>query len=133
MARTPPGRTGGNPAGRTSHVTDATGQHARPHAEGAAGVDRRPQAVALRYDDRSAAPRVVAKGYGTIADNIIQTAKDHGLYVHESPELVNVLMKLDLDQQIPPELYLAIAELLAWLYHLEGKSAEDLEPKGDAV
>lgn len=90
--------------------------------------ERRPQAVALKYDERSAAPRVVAKGYGTVADNIIQTAKDHGLYVHESPELVNVLMKLDLDQQIPPELYVAIAELLAWLYHLEGKSAENILP-----
>lgn len=86
--------------------------------------EKRPQAVALRYDGKSAAPRVVAKGYGTLAETIIQTAKDHGLHVHESAELVNVLMQLDLDQQIPPELYVAIAELLAWLYQLEGKSVD---------
>lgn len=90
--------------------------------------DKRPQAVAIKYDKRSAAPRVVAKGYGTLAETIIQTAKNHGLYVHESPELINVLMKLDLDQQIPPELYVAIAELLAWLYQLEGKSADKISP-----
>src|SRR5699024_9325772 len=87
---------------------------------------RRPQAVALTYDDKNAAPRVVAKGYGTLAETIIETAKSHGLYVHESPELVNLLMQLDLDQQIPPELYVAIAELLAWLYRLEGKTADAL-------
>lgn len=88
--------------------------------------DKRPQAVAIKYDDRTAAPRVVAKGYGDLAETIIQTAKDNGLYVHESAELVGVLMKLDLDQQIPPELYVAIAELLAWLYELEGKSVNDV-------
>lgn len=88
--------------------------------------DKRPQAIAIKYDNKTAAPRVVAKGYGTLAETIIQTAKDHGLYVHESAELVGVLMKLDLDQQIPPELYVAIAELLAWLYELEGKSVDDV-------
>lgn len=88
--------------------------------------EKRPQAVAIKYDDRTAAPRVVAKGYGTLAETIIQTAKDNGLYVHESSELVGVLMKLDLDQQIPPELYVAIAELLAWLYQLEGKSMDEV-------
>ncbi|HHU95489.1 MAG TPA: flagellar biosynthesis protein FlhB [Alcaligenaceae bacterium] len=83
--------------------------------------NRPPQsAVALRYDPTDdSAPRVVAKGYGHIADAIIQTAKDNGLYVHESKELVSLLMQVDLDQHIPPELYLVIAELLAWLYALE--------------
>src|SRR3546814_5066361 len=57
--------------------------------------------------------------YGTLAENIIRTAKDNGLYVHESPELVGLLMQVDLDTHIPPQLYLAIAELLAWLYALE--------------
>lgn len=91
--------------------------------------EKRPQAVAIRYDKRTSAPRVVAKGYGTLAETIIQTAKDNGLYVHESAELVNVLMQLDLDQQIPPELYVAIAELLAWLYQLEGKSVDGVIPQ----
>lgn len=83
----------------------------------------RPTAVALTYDDKSPAPRVVAKGYGTLADTIIETARQHGLYIHESPELVNLLMQVDLDEQIPPELYVAIAELLAWLYQLEGHAS----------
>ena len=82
--------------------------------------DNRASAVALAYNKEDAAPRVVAKGYGTLADNIIRTAKENGLYVHESPELVSLLMQVDLDAHIPPQLYLAIAELLAWLYALEG-------------
>lgn len=82
----------------------------------------RGSAVAIRYDQREAAPRVVAKGYGNIADAIIRTAKDNGLYVHESPELVNLLMQVDLDSHIPPQLYVAIAELLAWIYTLEEKT-----------
>ncbi len=85
----------------------------------------RPTAVALTYDEHSSAPRVVAKGYGTLAQTIIETARHHGLYVHESPELVGLLMQVDLDEQIPPELYVAIAELLAWLYQLEGKTLDD--------
>lgn len=86
--------------------------------------EHRPTAVALTYDERSPAPRVVAKGYGTLADTIIETARSHGLYIHESPELVNLLMQVDLDEQIPPELYVAIAELLAWLYQLEGRPTD---------
>ena len=79
----------------------------------------RPSAVAIAYDKSDSAPRVVAKGYGTLAETIIRTAKEHGLYVHESSELVGLLMQVDLDRHIPPQLYLAIAELLAWLYKLE--------------
>ncbi|QAA92952.1 EscU/YscU/HrcU family type III secretion system export apparatus switch protein [Pollutimonas thiosulfatoxidans] len=86
--------------------------------------DGRPTAVAITYDKKDAAPRVVAKGYGTLAENIIRTAKEHGLHVHESPELVGLLMQVDLDAHIPPELYLAIAELLAWLYALEGETLD---------
>lgn len=86
----------------------------------------RPSAVAVRYDTKDAAPRVVAKGYGNIADAIIRTAQENGLYVHESPELVSLLMQVDLDAQIPPQLYIAIAELLAWIYALEEKTAGPL-------
>lgn len=82
-------------------------------------------AIALRYDpSQDQAPRVVAKGYGHVADAIIATAKEHGLYVHESRELVGLLMQLDLDQHIPAELYLVIAELLAWLYALDSEDHE---------
>jgi len=87
--------------------------------------DRRPSAVAIAYDTSDAAPRVVAKGYGTVAENIMRTAQDHGLYVHESPELVGLLMQVDLDKHIPPELYLAVAQLLAWLYKLEARPEEN--------
>ncbi|MFC4297894.1 EscU/YscU/HrcU family type III secretion system export apparatus switch protein [Castellaniella hirudinis] len=79
----------------------------------------RPSAVAVTYDPTDAAPRVVAKGYGNLADTIVRTAREHGLYVHESPELVGLLMQVDLDAHIPPRLYVAIAELLAWLYALD--------------
>lgn len=91
---------------------------------GGTGADagRRPAAVALSYHDNDSAPRVVAKGYGTLADTIIRTARENGLYVHQSPELVGLLMQVDLDSHIPPQLYVAVAELLAWLYRLESRA-----------
>ena len=77
------------------------------------------EAIALAYRQTDAAPRVVARGKGLIAEEIIARAKEHGVYVHESPELVALLTQVDIDQSIPPQLYLAVAELLAWLYRLE--------------
>jgi flagellar biosynthesis protein len=79
----------------------------------------RATAVALAYQEGEAAPRVVAKGHGLIAQQIIDRARDAGVYVHESRELVALLMQVDLDDRIPPKLYVAIAELLAWIYRLE--------------
>ena len=76
-------------------------------------------AVALAYSQTDAAPRVVAKGRGVIAEKIIERAREHGVYVHESPELVSLLMQIDLDQRIPAQLYIVVAELLAWIYRLE--------------
>ncbi|MDP9109231.1 MAG: EscU/YscU/HrcU family type III secretion system export apparatus switch protein [Pseudomonadota bacterium] len=76
-------------------------------------------AVALAYQSGSAAPTIVAKGRGLIADEIIARAREHGVFVHQSKELVALLMQVDLDGQIPPALYRAVAELLAWLYHIE--------------
>lgn len=81
------------------------------------------QAVALAYLENSGAPKVVAKGKGLIAEQIIEKAKDNGVFVHESRELVSLLMDVDLDQQIPSSLYQAIAELLAWVYRLEERQA----------
>ena len=83
--------------------------------------ESRQAAVALAYKEGQLAPKVVAKGRGLIAQEIIERAKEHGVYVHESPELVALLMQVDMDQYIPPQLYLAVAELLAWLYRLENK------------
>ena len=76
-------------------------------------------AVALAYQEEDLAPKVVAKGRGLLAEMIIERAKAAGVYVHESPALVSLLMQIDLDAHIPPELYRAVAELLAWLYQLE--------------
>jgi len=81
------------------------------------------EAVALAYGSGAPAPRVVAKGRGLIAEAIIARAREHGIYVHESRELVALLMRVDLDRQIPPELYVAVAELLAWIYRLERRAA----------
>lgn len=91
----------------------------------------RQRAVALRYEPEDGAPRVVAKGYGTVAENIIRCARDSGLYVHESPELVGLLIQVDLDRQIPPALYQAIAELLVWIYALEGEAGAADAPAAD--
>ncbi len=76
-------------------------------------------AVAIAYGDGDGAPRVVAKGKGELAAQIIGRARDAGVFVHESKDLVALLMDVDLDRQIPPTLYRAIAELLAWLYYVE--------------
>ena len=82
-----------------------------------------PLAVALAYRTGDAAPKVVARGSGAIAETIIERAREAGVYVHESTELVALLMKVDLDQRIPPQLYVAVAELLAWLYQIEAGGA----------
>ncbi len=75
----------------------------------------RQKAVALAYEHGDDAPRVVAQGYGELAERIMEQARRHGIYVHDEPELVGLLMQLDLDQQIPPSLYRVVAELLVWL------------------
>lgn len=100
-------------------VPDEQGKHGE-------GSDR-PSAVAISYAAKDKAPIVVAKGYGTVADAIVQRARDSGLYVHASPDMVKLLMHVDLDAQIPPQLYAAVAEVLAWLYQLEAGSVRDEE------
>ena len=72
-----------------------------------------PSAVALRYADGDAAPVVVARGRGLVADEIIRRARAAGVFVHESPELVSLLMQVDLDARIPAALYIAVAQLFA--------------------
>lgn len=98
-------------------------------------IQDRQAAVAIAYGAGDAAPRVVAKGRGQLADAIIARAREAGVYVHESRELVALLMQLDLDQCIPPKLYVAVAELLAWVYRVEqglAAGAPDIEtsPQG---
>jgi len=79
------------------------------------------RAVALAYRAEEGAPRVVAKGHGVTAQAMIALARENGVYVHQSAELVNLLLQVDLDREIPPELYRAVAELLAWLYAVDQK------------
>lgn len=86
------------------------------------------EAVALSYDPGDGAPRVVAKGRGLLAEEIIERARTAGVFVHESPELLALLMQVDLDERIPSGLYVAVAELLAWLYRLEHEAPADGAP-----
>ncbi|MFB9869450.1 EscU/YscU/HrcU family type III secretion system export apparatus switch protein [Vreelandella sulfidaeris] len=90
--------------------------------------ERRRQAVALAYQDNDRAPRVVAKGYGDLAERIMAEAQRQGIYVHDAPELVALLMQLDLDAEIPPGLYQIVAELLVWVFELsdEGLSHREM-------
>jgi flagellar biosynthesis protein len=81
------------------------------------------KAVALRYrtnEDR--APRVVAKGADRIADKIIDLARRHAVPVRQDRNLVEVLAKLDIDKEIPPGLYQAVAEILAFVYRLSNQA-----------
>lgn len=93
-----------------------------PNRHGPANPNQ--QAIALTYATGDYAPRVVAKGRGLIAEQIIARAKEHNVFVHESKDLVALLMQVDLDDHIPPALYQAIAEILSWLYRLEEGRAE---------
>lgn len=72
------------------------------------------KAVALRYQEFEPAPKVVAKGEGLIADKIIALANEHNVFVHDSPELVDLLSQIDLDDYVPQTLWLVVAELLIW-------------------
>ena len=85
--------------------------------------ERQSLAIALKYAAGDGAPLVVAKGRGLVAAEIIARAKEHGVFVHESPELVTLLSRVDLDEHIPPALYVAVAELLAWLYEMERRES----------
>lgn len=79
--------------------------------------DKRKKAVALKYERlKAAAPRVTAKGQGKVAENIIALALAHGVPVKNDPDLVEVLASLDINQEVPAEIYVAVAELLAFVY-----------------
>ena len=83
---------------------------------------KRKKAVALKYkpveDD---APKVTAKGAGLLAEKIIDMARKHGIPVKDDSDLVEVLSRLDFNEEIPPELYVVVAELLAFIYSLNQK------------
>jgi flagellar biosynthesis protein len=78
--------------------------------------------VALTYDtQKDKAPRVVAKGKGFLADKIIEVARQYNVPLYEDQNLVQVLEALDIETEIPPELYQAVAEVLAFIYRINNK------------
>ena len=79
--------------------------------------DQRQKAAALRYEKgKDAAPRLLAKGQGHIAEKILELAQQHKIPVHQDPALIEILSKMDLDAQVPAECYRVVAEILAWIY-----------------
>lgn len=77
------------------------------------------RAVALRYDqEQDRAPKIIAKGRGLLAERILEIARDNKIPVHEDPDLVAVLSTLDVNTEIPEDLYRAVAEVLAFVYRL---------------
>ena len=88
------------------------------------------QAVALKYDSqKDTAPRVVAKGKGHTAEHILEAAQKNSVPVYQNKTLVNMLMALDIDREIPPELYKAIAEVMAYVYKMDKAKGRELEAR----
>jgi flagellar biosynthesis protein len=88
------------------------------------------KAVALKYEMNSAAPRITGQGQGFVAEAILAKAKEMGIPTRVEPELVEFLMQLKLNDLVPPKLYAAVAEVLAWAYEVDGKEAH--KPSTDA-
>ena len=86
-------------------------------------------AVALYYDERSA-PRITAKGQAALAEQIVALAREHDIPLHEDTQLAALLSQLELGDEIPRELYVAVAEVLAFAYMLTGKLPQRREDKG---
>jgi len=80
----------------------------------------RKKAAALKYERGKGAPRVVAKGEGRIAEKIVEIAREAGVPILEDRNLVELLMRVDVGEEIPPELYRAVAKILAYIYRITG-------------
>ncbi len=85
-------------------------------------------AIALYYDGDDA-PRVTARGYGALAEEIIALAGENGIPLHEDAELVEMLAQIDLGEQVPRELYVAVAEVIAFAYIVLGKFPKNWKGK----
>ena len=90
--------------------------------------DLQQRAVALFYDGETA-PRVTAKGAGELAEQIIALAREHDVPLQENSELVALLSLLDLGDEIPHELYVCIAQIIAFAYSLQGKTPENVSSR----
>lgn len=88
-------------------------------------IEKRKQAAALSYDQATGEPpRVTALGKGIVAENIIEKAKEHNVPIVEDPSLVELLSELNINEAIPEELYQAVAEVFAFIYHLDRKMGQ---------
>ena len=87
-------------------------------------------AVALRYEPKKrSAPHVIAQGRGLMAERLIEEATRHGIPIRENPDLVQILLELDLGQEIPPALYQAVAEILIFVYRMNEEWKKKHGPK----
>ena len=97
-------------------------------------MEKKPQitrAVALLYDEKeSESPKVVASGKGTVAENIIETAREAGVHIQEDPNLVELLSKVPVGDEIPVELYQTVAEVLAFVYQVNEKFKQKVKAVG---
>jgi flagellar biosynthesis protein len=85
------------------------------------------RAIALRYSGTDA-PKVIASGQGHVAARILELAEEAGVPVRKDPPLLQALATLELGREIPEELYVAVAEVLAWAYRLDGRASHPLGP-----
>ena len=91
--------------------------------EGVSGLEPKKKAVALMYD-RSRAPVVNAKGEGALAEDMISLAREHGIYIAEDPALAETLSNLELNEEIPEDVYTTIAVILSWAYWIKGQTPD---------
>lgn len=95
-------------------------------------LEDRKQAVALGYDpERDGAPKILASGRGFLAEAILRAARDRGIPIREDAALTSSLARLEVGSEIPPELYQAVAEILAFLWHLERAAAGSPDRQGE--
>lgn len=84
------------------------------------------KAVALKYSNEYSSPKIIAKGQGVIASNIIEKGIDEEIAVYEDKELVDKLIQLDVDEEIPEELYETVAEIIFYVYSLDAEKRKML-------
>jgi len=107
-----------------------------PPRQGTTTSDGTPRAVALQYQrQRDPAPRVVAKGEGDTAAKIIELARQHGVAIREDPDLAQLLSAVELETQIPVAAFIAVAEILSYIYRAKSQTPAPWQTpgRGDAT
>lgn len=89
--------------------------------------NKKKTAIAIKYDKQDSAPRVIAKGQGYVADNIVEKGINENIQIYEDEALAGQLINLDIGEEIPEELYFAVAEVLAFIYDIDKEKGEKLE------